>query len=223
MKAVKLLLISLVISLLITGQSLATTLIEDVYTGDDNIITYAQADPINKDFFVEEDYNENYLVPYPSHDGYGIVNSDGNFFDKRVLFPEESWATGIWDFEFTVLNTTPYSWSDYHFEFWTLDFTSRLTNPGILTSWGNSIFQNSNLDNQGVLSFWAPEWQDPGETNVFTLDIDLDLAETADGFGIRQVATTVPEPSTFALMGLGLAGLGFAICRRFSIRRRKSA
>jgi hypothetical protein len=221
MRAVKFFFIILVISLLITGQSLAVTLIEDVYTGDDNIIISAGADPNNKDFFVEEDYNEKYLIPYPSHDGYAIVNSDGNFFDKRVLFPAEDWATGTWNFLFTVENTTPYCWSDYHFEFWNLDFTSRLSDS-IQASASSTIFTNSNW-NGSVLEFWAPDWQCPGETNLFTLSVNLDLTETTDGFGLRQVATTVPEPSTFALMGLGLAGLGIAIYRRSSMRRRKSA
>lgn len=35
--------------------------------------------------FVKEDYNESFLSPYQSHDGYAIVNRQGGFFDKFFI------------------------------------------------------------------------------------------------------------------------------------------
>lgn len=165
---------------------------------------------------VQEDYNETRLVPYPSHDGYGIVNPKGNFFDKVVDLQS---ATGWETFVFTVTNTSPYKWSDYHFEFWTSDFSTQLTSfplerfPGDAGHfpegpWDNNIFLNSAFDGS-VLSFWSPAWQSPGQTNRFALTMDLNAihAQYGSSFGIRQVATTVPEPKNIGLFMIGLSGL----------------
>ncbi len=74
------------------------------------------------------------------------------------------------------------------------------------------------------MEFWAPDWQDPGEINTFTINIDLlalgyslgvDPFSEEYSFGIRQVATTVPEPGTILLLGFGLLGLaGYGIHRK---------
>ncbi|MEW6327873.1 MAG: PEP-CTERM sorting domain-containing protein [Thermodesulfobacteriota bacterium] len=197
-------------------------------------------------FQVFEDYNEKYLTPYPSHDGYAIVNSAGQFFDKVVTFQNIcgggsctcsgncgsgtcpccgcSGNEKIWAFYFEVKNTSPYDWSDYHFEFWNKDFTTRYTNFPLL-QWQDQIFQNESFDGS-ILQFWAPDWQDHSETNKFLLLIDLassSISSCASGccsgsccysgsFGIRQVATTIPEPATMVLVGSGL--LGAATFRR---------
>jgi hypothetical protein len=254
--SVKILLVTLVISLFFAGPVRAcpggghgcTTedgciTITDRYLNDKNIITsYSEITDLcgYPGVRVFENYGEEYLTPYSSHDGYAIVNKDGKFFDKVVTFTDDDLDKccckngcytdpGIWAFEFQVHNTSPYAWSDYHFELWDETFTNRYQNPALLIGWSSNIFQNSSLDDS-ILQFWAPDWQDPSETNTFLLYMDLNKFAcgcdctcgdnpctcgcTCDvrAFGIRQVATTVPEPATMVLLGSGL--LGAAAFRR---------
>lgn len=233
MTYVKQLLFTLLLALMTWGQAHAF-LVTDMDTSDANIITSQEfliTTPENLPVYqVAEDYNERYLVPYPSHDGNGIVNQQGGFFDKIVdLEGTDGWIT----LNFQVTNTSPYVWSDYHFEFWQLDqnreFQTLLTSfplrafPGDAghfqqPGWRNDIFQNSGFDGS-ILSFWSPLWQAPGQTNDFFLTVNLDeLRDNAGNditsFGIRQVATT-PEPSILAL--LGISWMGFALARRLRL------
>jgi hypothetical protein len=119
--AIRFLLACLVISLFIIGQVGAIT-ITDLEPNDKNKITNPPGEVTDPDeFTVKEEYGEEYLIPYPSHDGFGIVNRDRRYFDKVV---DEEAAGGDWVFYFEVHNTSPYCWSDYHFEFWDEDFNN---------------------------------------------------------------------------------------------------
>ena len=65
--------------------------ITDVNTGDLNTIT-SVTHPSTVLHYINEDYNETHLVPFPSHDGYAIVNATGGFFDKVVTLTAEERA-----------------------------------------------------------------------------------------------------------------------------------
>ena len=203
MKGIRSLLIGFAITLFVVGQVGAVSITDLDLTDQNKIISSHEDDAINE-LLVFEDYNEKYLIPYPSHDGYGIVNSTGGFFDKRIDFTLDD-LDASWMFVFEVHNTTPYVWSDYHFEFWNEDFTERYIDFPLL-SWDNDIFQNDSFDGS-IVQFWSPDWQAVSVTNQFLLQIDLSSvnADQAGSFGIRQVAT-VPEPCTLLLLGTGLAG-----------------
>jgi len=183
-------------------------IVTDVYQNDLNIITSASQDNSKAEYLITEDYNEFHLIPYPSHDGYAIVNRDKNFFDKVFTFDNDDLNNNsIWLLDFRVHNTSPYVWSDYHFEFWNADFTQRYQTFPLL-DWSSSIFMNSYF-NGSVLEFWAPDSQGPCETNQFLLKINIGSITCPTSFGIRQVATTIPEPSCFLLLGIGLVGIAF--------------
>ncbi|MDY7001560.1 MAG: VPLPA-CTERM sorting domain-containing protein [Thermodesulfobacteriota bacterium] len=200
-KQIKFGLLTLITFLFLSGQALAGPVgltITDVYQNDLNIILNQTPGPVS--LIVDEDYNETYLTPYPSHDGLAIVNAEGNYFDKVVM----GYDLGApLDITFNVHNSGPYVWSDYHFEFWNADFTEQL--GGIVMEWAPAtIFQNSQYDGL-VLEFWAPGWQHYCEIQTFSMFLNPLGIES---FGIRQVATTaVPIPGVVWLLGSGLIGL----------------
>lgn len=193
--------------LFFSGQAMAAGVnVVDLNPADQNIITGVVNGADHTDIY--EDVNETFLVPYPSHDGYGIVNPAGGWFDKQVT---NNGVAGPWVLDFFVYNSGPYTWSDYHIEFWNAGFTERL-NPGpALLGYANfsvpptgALFQNHGFDGT-TISWWAPGWQAPGQTQQFNLTLDMSLMPTI--FGLRQVATTVPLPPALWLLGSGLLGL----------------
>jgi hypothetical protein len=171
---------------------------------------------VHSELLTFEDYNETHLIPYPSHDGFAIVNPGGGFFDKVVTYQLAD-VGGPWCFDFRVHNTSPYIWSDYHFEFWDAAFQNRLNlAAGVVYKWSSSIFQNSSFDGS-VLEFWAPNWQVPCETNqllFFVNNLQNVAGAGPASFGIRQVATTVPEPLTMLGLLAGVSLLGGYVRQR---------
>jgi hypothetical protein len=180
----------------------------DVNTNDANRITFMEGNFGH--IWVNEDYNETHLVPYPSHDGYAIVNAQGGYFDKVIQRQQSD--TYYLQITMNITNTTPYRWSDYHFELWTADFSRRLNYGEVFGIAGaSSTFGNSDYFFNGI-NYYAPNWVNSGDTTNFNLWIQSPLTE----YGLRQIATTaVPIPGAILLFAPGLAGLA-AIRRRFT-------
>ena len=206
--------------LLFSSQAQAI-LISDRWAGDQNTIRFLTQDDINRIFYWEEDYNENNLIPYPSSVGYAVVNAPGDpgcpagteacYFDKIITLEGE---TGIWKFQAAVFNTSPFDWFDYHLEFYDPLFQQPLDNA--LLDVQNGIFPVIEVMPNAVWFSGGTQFSGPMYLqNLITITADLDPFGGVGSLGIRQVATT-PEPTSLALLSLGLAGLGFA-------RRKKKA
>jgi len=206
--------------LLLTGQLAADVTISDLDVNDDNSITSVTS-PMPGVLWVEEDYNELFLVPYPSHDGYAIVNQSGGFFDKVVHY-SDGWEFGhMIHLEFDILNSGPYTWSDYHIEFRDLGLGTPMDVgwPGGYSA-GNSVFMNEHFGDNAYTA-WSPGAVAPGQHLFVSLSVNLAhfAADPDNGeFGIRQIATTViPVPGSVVI---GAIGLGMIGCWK---RRRRKA
>ena len=190
--------VMLTLTLTISAHAVFAPVI-DLYD-DANTITAVWSQ--DNTIWVEEDYNDySRLIPFPSHDGYAIVNSQGQFFDKQVMGPFPISAPLILNFK--VLNTTPYKWSDYHFLV--------IGGPMILSGESDVFTQQSYTGTQ--LGFYAPGWVEQGQTVNFSLTIN---PYGVNQFIIQQVATTVPIPGTLLLFAPGLLGMWAAVRRRSS-------
>jgi hypothetical protein len=180
---------------------------------------------------VAETYAESTLIPYvhlvpiqPDAEGLAIVTPGHTYFDKVVSFSGfASNEIGLMTFQIT--NSTPYGWSDYHFEIWNTSFTVReqapwaFPNPPAFTSplvsdqfTGLTIHPNVG----SLYSFpGSGELHEVGVTGIYTLRMELySFANSSSGeFGLRQVATT-PEPASMAIFGIGGSMLMYARRRR---------
>ena len=194
--------------------------VTDVVDDDLNTIDAITEDLQLKNLRLDETYGEDNLVPYPSRNGYAVVDiTDQNevrWFDKLFeLAPNFDRGAYLgWTFDFVVTNKTPWDWTDYHFVFYDTTFTNRLDFTGILVDWSNDVlFVNSEFDGS-ELQFWKPAIHAVSATHTYTLNFSTTNPLPAE-FGIRQIATTkVPEPASLALVGLGLAALGLIRRRR---------
>jgi len=204
-----------VFCLLLFSSQAQAILITDRWSGDQNTITYSFQDDYNQIFHWEEDYNEDNLIPYPSTGGYAVVNAPGNpgcpagteacYFDKVMTLEGE---TGIWEFQVGVFNTSPFDWSDYHIEFYDPLFQQPIDNA--LLDVQNGIFSVVEVMPNAVWFSGGTQYSGPMYLqNLITITADLNPFGGVGSIGIRQVTTT-PEPTTLALLSLGLVGLGFA-------------
>jgi hypothetical protein len=196
-------LLALLLSFAPLGQANAAILIADVHNTDANTIV-SQDNTLPTLLTVTENYQENTWTSYPSHDGYALVNSSLQYFDKIVTYTGAASGTQS-TLTFVVTNSTPWAWSDYHLELWNSDFTTRYTTIN-LSAYSTDQFTNKDYTG-GIVSFYAPGSHNPTEVGTYSISTDLyAINGSTDGsFGIRQVAT-VPEPGTIMLLGIG--GLG---------------
>ena len=183
---------------------------------------------------VTETYAESTLIPYNSlvpiqpDAGHLAVVTPGpvhTYFDKVVTFSGfTSNEIGLMTFQIT--NSTPYDWSDYHFEIWDTSFTVREqapwafpNSPGFILPLVSDQFTGLSINpNVGSLFSFpgSGERHEVGVTGIYTLRMELfSFANSSSGqFGLRQVATVTPEPASMAIFGIGGSMLMYARRRR---------
>jgi hypothetical protein len=171
-----------------------------------------------------ETYAESTLIPYtspipifPDAGNFAIVTPSHTYFDKVVTY--SGIASGeLTEFQFEITNNTPYHWRDYHFEIWNDDFTARQQAP-----WASPNPNTGNLPTlysdqftglgiyPNTASFYSfpnsGERHEIGVTGIYTLRMELySFTNSGSGtMGLRQIATTVPEPASMAIFGLGFS------------------
>ena len=171
-----------------------------------------------------ENYAESTLIPYtslvpiyPDAGNMAIVTPTSTYFDKVVTY--SGIASGeLTEFQFEITNNTPYNWRDYHYEIWNEDFTARQQAP-----WASPNPNSGNLPtlysdqftglviHPNVATFHSfagsGERHLIGEMGIYTLRMELySFTNSGSGtLGLRQIATTVPEPASMAIFGLGFS------------------
>lgn len=165
---------------------------------------------------VKEDYNALSLIPFPSHDGFAVVNLPGPpiWFDKEIVFDSSDAGDNNFQITWDITNTSPYTWSDYHFVFLNdIGQEFNIPNTSSADFKGTTFIGDTEVD-----FFYDPPGGRliaPGDTLQVTLG--LDLTGIPDGGGTlicRQIATAVPIPAALPLFGTGLLGLGLLGWRR---------
>jgi len=196
----------------------------ELYDDDLNFITGAEPDAVRLLYTFWEDYGEDNRVPYPSHDGWAVVDHDAGeevrYFDKGVFWGYPGMPPYI-SHEFVVTNVSPFTWSDYHFELWALGpgspfaFDAPLTRVPTSASDTSGFFEHVELG-AGYVNFWT---DGPGvaPSETVTMLIDFGPPET-QYLGLRQIATTtpstIPEPSTVVIWSLLIGFAGISLRRR---------
>jgi hypothetical protein len=163
---------------------------------------------------VQEDYNALSLVPFPSHDGFAVVNLPGPpiWFDKEIIFDASDAGQNNFQITWLITNTSPFAWSDYHFVFMN-DIGQEFNQPNTSSAdfKGVTFIGNSEVDffNDGTpASRDIPPFGQPANVLQVTMGLDLSgIPESGGTLIVRQIATAVPIPATLPLLGSGLLGL----------------
>lgn len=175
---------------------------------------YAITDKNVNSHNVKEDYNAKSLIPFPSHDGYAVVDLPGPlWFDKEILFDDKDAGDRNFQISWDITNTSPYTWSDYHFLFSDVGQTFNDPNTKSAEFKGTTIVGSTEVD-----FFFNPPGGSliaPGETLHVTVAFDLTGLDPAGATMLcRQIATAVPIPVALPLFGTGLLGVGLLGWRR---------
>jgi hypothetical protein len=177
---------------------------------------------------VAETYAESTVIPYntlvptqPDAGHYAIVTPGHTYFDKTINFTGFS-SGQIATFTFQITNSTPHHWSDYHYEIWNTSFTARAQAPWVFPNSPDFIqplvsdqFTGTSIHPNVGSVYSAPgseQRHEVGVTGIYTLRFELySFANSGSGvFGLRQVATTTPEPASMAIFGIGGSMLMYA-------------
>ena len=139
----------------------------------------------------------------------------GSVLDVLVQWTAPTAGTYSYSGEFELLDTNPTGVIGQVFENTTKLYSRTLTGPGA----NQSTMTPGELETfGGTVSLLA------GQTLTFAVNNDRDFYNDSTGLtatitslanGLRApIPSSIPEPSTWAMMLLGFAGLSFAACRR---------
>jgi PEP-CTERM motif len=143
-------------------------------------------------------------VPAPGGSGnYLIVN--GNSLDGSPVVTGTLPLT-VWEETITVTPDTLYQFSAQAANIYG-------ANPATLEFYANSSLLGPVFTVRDWNMFSAT-WYSGSNTSVVLRIIDTNTIASGNDFGVDNIALSTPEPSTWVMMAIGFAGLGFAGWRR---------
>ena len=116
-------------------------------------------------------------------------------------------GTDTLHFEESITNNTGIDWTDFHLGFIPID-----NNPGLTLSFENVINATNQFTSFSAGTNELSMFGSVPNGDVFSLAYDLVMTSSPGSFDLFAVSelptvTTVPEPTTLALLALGFAGL----------------
>ena len=149
-------------------------------------------------------------VPAPGGAGnYLIVNGNSSGGDPAVI---GSLPLTVWEETVTVAPDTL-----YHFSAQAANIYG--DNPATLDFYANSAllgptFTVGAAGTTGDWNTFSATWYSGSNTSLVLTIVDTNTIASGNDFGLDNIALAAPEPSTWAMLIMGFAGLGFAGWRR---------